>query len=263
MQIVRDIDTEIGEDSPPERIVAWMLRFERFAGRRLVMTTAFGMEGCALIDMIARHGVPVPVLYLDTGFLFQETLQLRDRLVGALPPPELREPGDIAHARGSGEPVRPRAVGRDSETCCNLRKVEPMRHALGDVDVWVTGLMRSQSPSRAGLRVVDWDWKYQLLKVNPLAGWDRAKVWEYVRQHGVPYNELHDRGYPTLGCTHCTLPVAGNVTGEYTREGRWRGWKRTSAGCTTSSGGRRDAASVIPSGARDRDADVDPSLRSG
>ena len=83
MRIVRDLDTEIGEDSPPERIVSWML--DRFAGRRLVMTTAFGMEGCALIDMIAGHGISVPVLYLDTGFLFQETLQLRDRLVERYP----------------------------------------------------------------------------------------------------------------------------------------------------------------------------------
>src|SRR5688500_6514011 len=87
MQIVHDIDTDIGEDSPPERVVAWMLnRFaERLADRRLVMTTAFGMEGCALIDMIARHGMPVPVLYLDTGFLFPETLQLRDRLAQRYP----------------------------------------------------------------------------------------------------------------------------------------------------------------------------------
>ena len=98
-----------------------------------------------------------------------------------------------------------------------------MREALAGVDVWVTGLSRSQSPARADLRVVEWDWNYQLLKVNPLAGWDRARVWEYVQQHDVPYNELHDRGYPTLGCTHCTAPVPGNVTGEYTREGRWPG----------------------------------------
>jgi phosphoadenosine phosphosulfate reductase len=100
-----------------------------------------------------------------------------------------------------------------------------MRDALAGVDVWVTGLMRSQAPSRAGLRVVEWDWQHQLLKVNPLASWDRAKVWEYVQEHDVPYNELHDRGYPTLGCTHCTLPVPGNSTGEYTREGRWQGIK--------------------------------------
>jgi phosphoadenosine phosphosulfate reductase len=228
MRIVRDMDTEIGEDSPPEQVVAWML--DRFAGRRLVMTTAFGMEGCALIDMIARHGVPVSILYLDTGFLFPETLQLRDRLAQRYPHLSLEARGTSLTPEDQETLYGPELWAREPDTCCNLRKVEPMRHALGDVDVWVTGLMRSQSPSRAGLRVVEWDWKYQLLRLHPLAGWDRARVWAYVQQHGVPYNELHQRGYPTVGCTHCTLPVAGNVAGEYTREGRWQGLDKNECG---------------------------------
>jgi phosphoadenosine phosphosulfate reductase len=228
MRIVREIDSEIGEDSEPEQIVAWMLK--RFTGRRLVMTTAFGMEGCALIDMIARHGGTVPVLYLDTGFLFPETLRLRDRLAERYPRLSFENRGTSLSPEAQEAMYGPELWARDPDTCCNLRKVEPMRHALGDVDVWVTGLMRSQSPSRAGLKVVEWDWQYQLLKLHPLAGWDRARVWEYVQQHGVPYNALHDRGYPTLGCTHCTLPVAGSTTGEYSREGRWRGLEKNECG---------------------------------
>jgi phosphoadenosine phosphosulfate reductase len=228
MQIVRDADREIGEDSPPERVVAWMV--DRFAGRRLVLTTAFGMEGCALIDMIARHGVPIPVLYLDTGFLFPETLQLRDRLARRYPHLSFENRGTSLTPEAQEAQYGPELWAREPDTCCTLRKIEPMRNALGGVDVWVTGLMRSQSASRAGLRLVEWDWAYQLLRVNPLAGWDRARVWEYVQRHGVPYNELHDRGYPTLGCTHCTLPVAGNVAGQYTREGRWRGLDKNECG---------------------------------
>ena len=228
MQVVRDIDTEIGEDSPPERVVAWMLG--RFAGRRLVMTTAFGMEGCALIDMIARHDVPLDVLYLDTGFLFRETLELRDRLAQRYPRLRFENRGIALTPEAQDALYGPELWARNPDACCELRKVEPMRQALAGVDVWVTGLMRSQSASRAGLRVAEWDWKYQLLKVHPLAGWDRARVWDYVRQQNVPYNELHDRGYPTLGCTHCTLPVAGNVTGEYTREGRWRWLEKNECG---------------------------------
>lgn len=228
MEIVRDNDTEIGEDSPPERIVAWMLG--RFAGRRLAVTTAFGMEGCALIDMIARHGVTLPVLYLDTGFLFPETHDLRDRLARRYPHLRFENRGTSLTPEAQEALYGPQLWASDPDSCCNLRKVEPMRHALGDVDVWVTGLTRSQSPSRAELRVVEWDWKYQLLKVNPLASWDRGKVWEYVQQHGVPYNPLHDRGYPTLGCTHCTRPVADNVTGEYTRDGRWSGRAKNECG---------------------------------
>jgi phosphoadenosine phosphosulfate reductase len=228
MQIVREIDSDIGEDSPPERIVGWML--QRFAGRRLVVTTGFGMEGCALIDMIARHGVPVPILYLDTGFLFRETLELRDRLARRYPHLGFENRGTSLTPEAQEVLHGPELWARDPDSCCRLRKVEPMRHALADVDVWVTGLMRSQSPARAALRVVEWDWKYQLLKVNPLAGWDRAAVWEYVQRHDVPYNELHGRGYPTLGCTHCTAPVAGNTTGEYTRDGRWSGLSKSECG---------------------------------
>jgi phosphoadenosine phosphosulfate reductase len=228
MRIVRDIDTEIGEDSPPERVVGWML--QRFAGWRLVVTTGFGMEGCALVDMIARHGGALSVLYLDTGFLFPETLRLRDRLAARYPSLSFERLAPSLTPEEQELRYGPELWAREPDTCCTLRKVEPMREALAGVDVWVTGLMRSQSPSRAGLRLVEWDWQYQLLKVNPLASWDRASVWEYVQQHEVPYNELHDRGYPTLGCTHCTLPVAGNTTGEYTREGRWQGRSKLECG---------------------------------
>jgi phosphoadenosine phosphosulfate reductase len=228
MRIVRDIDTEIGEDSPPERVVAWMLR--RFAGRRLVVTTGFGMEGCALIDMIAGHGISLPVLYLDTGFLFPETLRLRDRLAARYPHLSFERRSTALTPEAQEHRYGPELWSREPDACCTLRKVEPMREALADVDVWVSGLMRSQSPSRTGIRVVEWDWQYQLLKVSPLASWDRARVWEYVQQHGVPYNELHDRGYPTLGCTHCTRPVTGSTTGEYTREGRWAGRSKLECG---------------------------------
>ena len=228
MQIVRDVEYEVGEDSPPERVVAWML--SRFAGRRLAVTTAFGMEGCALIDMISRHGVAVPVLYLDTGFLFPETLRLRDRLAERYPQLTFENRGTSLSPQDQETRHGPELWARDPDTCCTLRKIEPMRAALADVEVWVTGITRSQSPTRESLRVVEWDWGYQLLKVSPLAGWDRARVWEYVQTHDVPYNELHDRGYPTLGCTHCTRPVAHNVTGEYTREGRWTGRDKNECG---------------------------------
>ena len=239
MRIVRDIDTEIGEDSPPERVVAWMLR--RFAGRRVVVTTGFGMEGCALIDMIARQDGTLPVLYLDTGFLFPETLRLRDRLAERYPRVSFERRSTSLTPEAQELSHGPELWTRDPDACCTIRKVEPMREALDDVDVWVTGLMRSQSPARSGLRVVEWDWQYQLLKVNPLASWDRAQVWEYVQQHDVPYNELHDRGYPTLGCTHCTLPVAGNSTGEYTREGRWQGRSKLECGLHEIVGRQRTA----------------------
>lgn len=218
----------LGEQSEPETVVAWMLR--RFAGRRLVMTTSFGMEGCALVDMVARHGQPVTVIYLDTMFLFPETYALRDRMIERYPHLEFVNRGTTLTPQEQADRHGPELWRSNPDACCRIRKVEPMRQALEGVDVWVTALTRSQSAERAALRVAEWDWQYQLLRVSPLAGWDRPRVWDYVRQHDVPYNELHERGYPTIGCTHCTIAVIGATVGEYTRAGRWSGTPKSECG---------------------------------
>ncbi len=218
----------VREDSEPEVLVAWSL--DRFVDRRMVITTSYGMEGCALIDMYAAHGRPLTVFYLDTGFFFPETYALRDRLIERYPHLSFVNRGtaltpheqELAHGSALWQ--------RDPDLCCKLRKVDPMHKAMADVDVWVTGLRRSQSPARANLRVVEWDWKHELLKLSPLAHWDRRQVWEYVTAHQVPYNELHEKGYPTVGCTHCTQPVPGSKIGEYSRTGRWAGNGKTECG---------------------------------
>ena len=228
MSLETQVPVAVGEDAEPQAIVGWML--ERFAGRRLVLTTSFGMEGCALIDMVARLGRPLPVIYLDTMFLFPETYALRDRMVERYPHLSFENYGTTLTPEQQAEHHGPELWARDPDQCCRLRKVEPMREALKGVDVWVTGLMRSQSAERAGLGVVEWDWQYQVLKVNPLAGWDRGRIWEYVRRHDVPYNELHERGYPTIGCTHCTVAVQGASPSDYSRAGRWSGTGKTECG---------------------------------
>ena len=218
----------VAEDSTPAEIIAWALR--RFAGREIVLTTSFGMEGCALIDMVARHGVGLPVVYLDTMFLFPETYALRDRMGRRYPHLRFENRGTSLTPEDQAAHYGPELWRRDPDRCCALRKVEPMREALAGADVWLTGLMRSQSRERAGLGIVEWDWQYQLIKVNPLAGWDRRRVREYVMAHDVPYNELHDRGYPSVGCTHCTAPVTDIAPGEYSRSGRWAGTGKTECG---------------------------------
>ena len=140
---------EIADASTPEEIVAWTLR--RFAGQSLVVTTSFGMEGCALIDMVARHGVPLPVIYLDTMFFFPETYALRDRMVARYPPLRFENRGTTLTPEAQAERFGPELWRRDPDRCCALRKVEPMRQALAGVDVWITGLMRSQGGERATL----------------------------------------------------------------------------------------------------------------
>jgi len=220
--------TPIAEDSPPQDIVAWAL--ERSAGRRLALTTAFGLEGCALIDMVAQHGQAVRVIWLDTMFLFAETYRLRDRLAERYPHLRFENHGTTLSPEEQAASHGPDLWRRDPDACCRIRKVEPMREVLADVDIWMTALTRSQSTTRAGTRVVEYDEQYRVLKVNPLVAWDRPRVWEYVRAQGVPYNELHERGYPTLGCTHCTAPVAGASVTTYTRAGRWAGTEKTECG---------------------------------
>jgi phosphoadenosine phosphosulfate reductase len=212
----------------PDQITAWAL--ERFATWRISVTTAFGMEGCALVDMVARTGHPLRITYLDTHFLFPETLALRDRMIRRYPQLTFVNAGTELTPEAQEATYGPRLWVRDPDTCCRLRKVEPMRRLLSASDVWITAIRRDQSSDRAHTRIVDWDWRYDLLKVSPLASWSRAEVWDYIRANDVPYNDLHERGYPSIGCTHCTVPVPGATPESYSRAGRWQGTDRTECG---------------------------------
>ena len=218
----------VTENTPTDQVIAWTL--ERFAAQRWVLTTSFGMEGCALIDMYARHEVPMTVVYLDTMFFFRETYELRDRLVERYPHVDFVNRGTTLtpdqQADGHGDEL----WKTNPDLCCKLRKVDPMAVVMRDVDVWITGLRRSQSASRAGLNLVEWDWRYEVLKVSPLFKWERADIWEYVKANDVPYNKLHEQGYPTVGCTHCTAAVPGSKLGDYSRDGRWAESGKTECG---------------------------------
>ncbi len=218
----------INEDTPTERIIEWTL--ERFAAQRMIITTSFGMEGCALIDLYAAHGKPLTVVYLDTMFFFPETYSLRDRMIERYPHISYVNRGTTLTPERQAALYGDELWKRNPDQCCQIRKVDPMYEVMAEVDVWITGLMRAQSKTRANLALIEWDWKYQVLKINPLFKWDRQQVWEYVRSHDVPYNPLHEQGYPTIGCTHCTKPVAGSKVGEYTRDGRWSEFTKTECG---------------------------------
>lgn len=218
----------LNQDSPTEELIAWTLG--RFAHQNMVMTTSFGMEGCALIDMYAAHGKPVTVIYLDTMFFFEETYDVRDRLVERYPHLKFVNRGTTLTPEEQAAKFGQEMWKSNPNLCCKLRKVEPMAEALAGVDVWITALRRSQSAERATLRVIEWDWKFQVLKINPLAKWQRPQIWEYIQSHHVPYNPLHERGYPTIGCTHCTSPVPGASVTDYTRVGRWNGRTKTECG---------------------------------
>jgi phosphoadenosine phosphosulfate reductase len=218
----------IDECTPTDEFIGWTL--ERFRHRRVVITTSFGMEGCALIDMYARQGGGPTVVYLDTGFFFPETYALRDRMVQRYPLITFVNRGTTLTPDAQAARYGSALWRSDPDLCCNLRKVRPLREALTGADVWITAITRSQGESRSDTPLVGWDWQYQVLKINPLIKWGRPQIWEYVRRHKVPYNELHERGYPTIGCTHCTVPVRGARPDQYTRAGRWAGTEKTECG---------------------------------
>src|SRR5439155_749273 len=115
----------------------------------------------------------------------------------------------------------PALWSRDPDRCCNLRKVEPLRNKLKELRAWITAIRRDQTVARGSARKLEWDAKFQLVKVNPIADWTSAMVWSYIRRHEVPYNPLHDRNYPSIGCTHCTRATQA---GEDARAGRWSGF---------------------------------------
>ncbi|MEK6676288.1 MAG: phosphoadenylyl-sulfate reductase [Planctomycetota bacterium] len=229
MQLITKPRVEpISEETPTEKFIAWSL--ERFGDQNMVMSTSFGMEGCALIDMYAAHGKPLTVTYLDTMFFFPETYALRDQMIDRYPHLTFVNRGTSFTPEQQAGEYGDELWKRDPDQCCKIRKVDPMFDAMADVDVWITGLMRSQSRTRANIQLIEWDYKYQVLKLNPLCTWERGRIWEYIRANQVPYNPLHEQGYPTVGCTHCTKPVVGSRLGEYSRDGRWAETGKTECG---------------------------------
>jgi phosphoadenosine phosphosulfate reductase len=213
----------IAESWPAEDVLAWA--GQRFAPR-LTLATGFGAEGCVLIDLVARYKLPVDLFTLDTGLLFPETYELWRAL-------EARY-GIVIHGVKPQQTVAEQAVAhgdalwsREPARCCEMRKVMPLEAYLRGYDAWITAIRRDQTAARADARAIEWDARFNLVKVNPLVRWTKAQVWEHLREHEVPYNPLHDRGYPSIGCLPCTSAVA---SGEDDRAGRWRGTGKTECG---------------------------------
>jgi phosphoadenosine phosphosulfate reductase len=193
---------------------------------RLTMATAFGPEGCCLIHMLSEIEPGVRIFNLETGYQFPETLQLRERI---------RERYGIAV-----EFVRPELTVAEYEAehggplyrhrpdqCCYDRKVLPLRRAVEGYDAWISAIRRDQTAHRSVAGTVQWDPKFELTKINPLLSWNKNDVWKFILEHDVPYNPLHDQGYPSIGCWPCTQAIAA---GEDDRAGRWAGTVKKECG---------------------------------
>jgi phosphoadenosine phosphosulfate reductase len=214
-----------------EEILGWA--WNTF-GPRAGIGTSFQGAGLVMIHLARKNGLNFPVFTLDTGLLFPETIELKKRLedfFGLVIEP--MEP-DLSVER-QAEIHGPELWRRDPDLCCTVRKVVPLQSKLRELDCWITGLRRQQSDTRSSIGILelyafDPTAGRDIAKLNPMANWSREAVWDYLREHRIPYNPLHDQGYRSIGCQPCTSQSA---SGENERAGRWTGFNKVECGIHT------------------------------
>jgi phosphoadenosine phosphosulfate reductase len=199
------------ESYSAEEILALVVR--DFPGK-VSLACSFQKEESVLLDMLFALEPKARVFAIDTHYLFPETYKLWR---------EVEQRYDTKVEVFEGAPVEDKLWERNPDLYLAVAKVAPLNEALLDLDCWITGVRRDQSPTRANAPKLGWDAAHELWKANPLADWSDERCWAYIRERGLPYNALHDRGYESIGDTHSTLPGAG-------REGRWAGTDRTECG---------------------------------
>lgn len=211
------------EGATPQAVLRWAV--EAFYPR-LTMATAFGAEGCCILHILAEIQPKVRIFNLETGYQFSETLELREKIkqrygieVEYVYPETTVAEYEAEHG-GPLFRIRP-------DQCCYDRKVLPLRRAIVGYDAWISAIRRDQTEHRAKANVVQWDAKFNLVKINPLLSWTRSDVWRFILEHEIPYNPLHDQGYPSIGCWPCTISVA---EGADERAGRWAGSAKKECG---------------------------------
>ncbi|MPZ97778.1 MAG: phosphoadenylyl-sulfate reductase [Dehalococcoidia bacterium] len=212
-------------DAGPRDILDWL--FQRYP-QGVTLASAFGnTSDIVLMDMVAKAAPGTEVFYLDTDFLFEETYDLIERSRAFWPDLDFREHRTHLTPEQQALEYGEALWERQPDLCCDIRKVQPIHTALEGKSAWITGVRRDQAASRANAPAVGWDAKFGLAKANPLVTWDEKQAWAYIFEHDLPYNLLHDQGYPTLGCTHCTRAVQ---PGEDQRAGRWAGTGKLECG---------------------------------
>ncbi len=194
-------------------------------GDTMALTCSWQRQSSVLVHMVSELGLDIPVVELDTQLFFRETYETRDRLVEryglTLQRPEIISVAAQAVREG------PNLWETEPDRCCGIRKVEPLERALAPYAAWVTGIRREQSPSRATAQKVEWSERYAVWKIQPLVDWDSKRVQAYIHVNEIPYNPLHDAGYPSIGCIPCTRPIR---EGEEERAGRWAGSDKLECG---------------------------------
>jgi phosphoadenosine phosphosulfate reductase len=219
------------ESAPPAQVLAWAA--ESFPGR-VAIGTSFQGAGLVTIHQAIAADLDLPVFTIDTGLLFPETLELKSRLEKFFGI-EIETIGPELTVAAQARELGANLWGRNPDLCCTIRKVIPLQAKLSELDGWISGLRRDQSAARASTQVLElYEFDKlrgkQIVKINPLAGWTSAQVWDYIREHRIPYNPLKDRGFRSIGCQPCTRPVGD---GESDRAGRWIGFEKNECGIHT------------------------------
>ena len=205
-QLIRDLNERF-RDASAQEVVGYFLK--AYQGR-IALSSSLSIEDQTLTDIIVTQDKNTRIFTLDTGRLFPETYQLIEKtnmtygIKIEVFFPDYHEVQRMVREEGINlfyNSVESR------HRCCQIRKLEPLKRAFQGLDVWICGLRREQSITRQDMQVVEWDEMHQLIKVNPLISWTEQQVWDYIKKHSVPYNKLHDRGYPSIGCEPCTRAV--------------------------------------------------------
>lgn len=206
------------EKTDPLEVISWFIK--EYKGK-IALSSSLGAEDQVLTQMVCAVDNTTRIFTLDTGRLFPETYDLIDatnKTYGIKLEvffPESKSVENMVNTKGIN-------LFYDSmdarKECCHVRKLEPLKRAFQNLDVWICGLRKDQSITRFGSQLIEWDNGNGLIKLNPLINWNEKKVWEYIKQHNIPYNKLHDSGFPSIGCQPCTRAVN---PGEDIRAGRW------------------------------------------
>ncbi len=214
---ISSLNDELKDANPQEIIKKVVDRFNQ----KIALSSSLGAEDQVLTDMLLKIEPNARIFTLDTGRLFPETYDLIDRTSRKYKKkievlfPDYKKVEAMVNTKGINlfyESIQNR------KECCHIRKIEPLQRAFAGLDAWICGLRASQAVTRKDIDIIEWDANNKLVKVNPLARWTEEQVWEYIHENRVPYNVLHEKGFPSIGCQPCTRAVA---EGEDVRAGRW------------------------------------------
>lgn len=216
-KIIGELNLKL-KNKTPEEVIAYFL--EKFKNK-IALSSSLGAEDQVLTHMIASINKSTKIFTLDTGRCFQETYDLIDKTNKKY---DIKIQVYFPDAQQVEEMVNKKGVNlfydsvENRKLCCKIRKLEPLKRAFKGLDVWICGLRQAQSITRINTKLVEWDDKNNLIKLNPLIEWSEEQVWKYIRKNDVPYNVLHDKGYPSIGCKPCTRAINKD---EDLRAGRW------------------------------------------